>query len=51
MEVIGGADKYMAVCRNCYNMPFEDRCQNETPTKRTHQGKKLNMTEEVTASC
>lgn len=36
MEVIGGADKYQAVCRNCYGDLMVDKenrspCRDETP--------------------
>lgn len=36
MEVIGGADKYQAVCRNCYRDLMVDKenrspCMDETP--------------------
>ena len=30
VEVIGGADKYMAVCRECYHLP---NTSNHTPWK------------------
>ncbi|EDV20610.1 uncharacterized protein TRIADDRAFT_31584, partial [Trichoplax adhaerens] len=50
VEVIGGTDKYMAVCRNCYKKPIKELHLQETPTKATNLGRKLILDEEVTAS-
>ncbi len=32
VEVIGGKDKYMAVCRTCYNLPEKPHLLPTTPT-------------------
>jgi len=31
--VIGGSDKYMAVCRSCYNLPAGANTTDLTPTR------------------
>jgi thymidine kinase len=35
VEVIGGADKYMAVCRTCYKMPEKETLTSTSPTSET----------------
>ena len=35
VEVIGGADKYMAVCRTCYKMPDKETLSPTSPTSET----------------
>lgn len=32
VEVIGGADKYMAVCRTCYKMPDKVQLSSTSPS-------------------
>ena len=33
VEVIGGSDKYMAVCRTCYNLPDKPHLTSTTPIR------------------
>ena len=33
VEVIGGAEKYMAVCRTCYTLPVRQPYNNVTPIR------------------
>ena len=36
MEVIGGADKYLALCRSCYNSNNPVEGKPKAPKKRRH---------------